>query len=319
VDFNGAPRELVIRNCHFRASRYASALSLGPGRMIVEDCLFEGNDARADGAAIVSHGRTTVQRCEFRQNSSSYLFGIGGAGGAITQVAAFGGSLLEVFDSTFEGNDAGGVGGAITVIGGDFMVLGSRFLGNSAGSRGGAIALYDVDSPLIENCLLDSNTGPIGAGIFSAGGYSTTIRGNTIVRSGTTAAPGEGIHVDGVTPTYIDRNIIAFGAGPGIRTVNERGGMIRCNVQYGNAGEPVTSLFQENNVAADPLFCGLDSGDYSIAFSSPADPANSPCGQRIGAFPSTCGAIAIERTTWSRIKLGPGLSGSLRTRPLSGR
>jgi hypothetical protein len=64
------------------------------------------------------------------------------------------------------------------------------------------------------------------------------------------------------------------------------GAMTRsCNLFWDNASDnPVLPT----EVELDPIFCGAVTGDFTISLQSPATPANSPCGQLMGAFPAVC-------------------------------
>ncbi|MEW6412117.1 MAG: right-handed parallel beta-helix repeat-containing protein [Candidatus Zixiibacteriota bacterium] len=69
--------------------------------------------------------------------------------------------------------------------------------------------------------------------------------------------------------------------------------MVRCSDAYGNG---VEDFHYEgfgpdddfDNFSADPMFCDMDAGDFTISTYSPCAPANSPCGLLVGAFGDSC-------------------------------
>jgi hypothetical protein len=77
---------------------------------------------------------------------------------------------------------------------------------------------------------------------------------------------------------------------------------------YGNDVWPdsfdVGGEFQfRDNVFKDPLFCGPEAGDFSIADESPCAEPNSPgeCGL-VGALEPSCRLTTRRRMTWGQIK-----------------
>jgi hypothetical protein len=59
------------------------------------------------------------------------------------------------------------------------------------------------------------------------------------------------------------------------------------------------------NVIADPLFCAVDPialRDVRIRSDSPAAPRNSAGCGLIGSAEMGCEAVAVEKTTWGRLK-----------------
>jgi hypothetical protein len=110
----------------------------------------------------------------------------------------------------------------------------------------------------------------------------------------------------------VERTIVAFGVGPG-GAVRCAGGVIpvlECVDVYGNEGGDWTDciagqLGANGNFSADPLFCKLGGGDFTLHTDSPCLPGNHPDGvdcDLIGALGLGCGAVGVERQTWARIK-----------------
>ena len=84
---------------------------------------------------------------------------------------------------------------------------------------------------------------------------------------------------------------------------------LECTDIWDNSGGDYVGCIAEKNgvdgnFSGDPLFCGPESGDFTIQLDSPCAPGNHPdgaaCGT-IGALPAACGT-PTEPTTWGAIK-----------------
>ena len=108
----------------------------------------------------------------------------------------------------------------------------------------------------------------------------------------------------------IHRSLFAMNAAHAVKGIwNGDVGEVQasCTDIYGNQfGDWVGLLLgmdQENgNFSLDPLFCGLDAGDFSVASQSPCLPSNNSCGVLIGALEEGCAPIALRPESWGRIK-----------------
>ncbi len=59
---------------------------------------------------------------------------------------------------------------------------------------------------------------------------------------------------------------------------------------------------EDNNIVADPMFCGADLDVFTIRADSPAAPGHpSGCGL-VGAYPVGCGSVSVEAASWGKIK-----------------
>jgi hypothetical protein len=176
--------------------------------------------------------------------------------------------------------------------------------------NGGILATSS--SPIIENNRIEFNR----EGIQLGGGQGARIAGNFI-------RPGflSGINLFGTQNALVERNtIVGYSGSAGIEWVSAGTDTIRNNniVSYGN-GIGVDCLndnraaFSCNNVVArtryrgctdrtgidgnisvDPLFCGVEDGDYSLSSNSPCAPGNHPDGHDcglIGAYEMACSAV----------------------------
>ena len=137
------------------------------------------------------------------------------------------------------------------------VITGNSITNNNA-EEGGGIGCFVFSSPSITNNTISENSADTkGGGIYCYYNSSATIT-NTIIWDNT-ASLGSDIYV------YFSDPSINY-----------------CDVMGGWDGE--------GNIDADPLFCNIDSGDYTLA-------ANSPCvgtgeyGVNMGAFGVGCGTI----------------------------
>ena len=134
--------------------------------------------------------------------------------------------------------------------------------------------------------------------------HHNTIANNT--GDGSTSRYGGGIVVERPGSPIIEQNIIAFSpTGGGIWCGNGATPTIRNNLAWQNSpadgvGDCPDWWMTEGNIIADPYFCDYAMGDYSLAADSPA--ITHPAGP-LGAIPEPgCPPVAVEPTTWGRIK-----------------
>ncbi len=186
---------LIIDHCRFIANGAGddggAIYSLGGAPTTITDTAFETNTAGpagGGGGGVLARGPLTVERCVFTLNEAL-------SGGAIY----FGPDASGTIDnSTFSQNRANndpqtaGKGGAVYLATtGDVNVSDSSFTGNTAATLGGAIATADAASAgtltiercgFTENLVLPTVTGDAGA-VYAGDGVPTTIRECTFVRN----------------------------------------------------------------------------------------------------------------------------------------
>jgi hypothetical protein len=126
--------------------------------------------------------------------------------------------------------------------------------------------------------------------------------------------PGSVIHVEGPGALTGERVIIAFAADGivPVRCANAGTAELFCCDLFGNSGGDwvgcvAGQLGLNNNFSADPLFCDVASGDFSLDGDSPCMPAHNSCGQLIGAEGYGCGDPTTVReglveSSWGRVK-----------------
>lgn len=159
-------------------------------------------------------------------------------------------------------------------------IIGCTIVGNSA-QRGGGIAFFDSYLPfyaIVSNCTISSNSSMLGSGIYSAG----------------------------ANPIVIE-SIIAFGTGSGaVECSFQSFPQFSCSNIYGTDGGDWTEciidqLGLNGNISEDPIFCDIDSNDFSLQGDSPCAPENNDCGVLMGAWPVGC-STNTSNLTWSAIK-----------------
>ncbi len=307
----------------------AIALNLN-AHIMIDDCRFEDNSAMSGGAIDTGmFGTLNVQGSTFESNTST------SAGGAIST----GWSDLTVEDCEFlENQSVQSSGGAISANGGDISFRATLFQGNNSGSVGGALAIsWNVNGSKtaedchfkdnhsdalggavfgnlrLTNCFLEGNTAPLGgwAGISNDTGMRFT--NCTLVGDPSNPASGGLWHANsaGFSGFRVTRSILTGAGGTFISCdVPDAYNPPRfeCSNVWGNAEGDWTEecmidlLGVDGNISADPMFCNPNAGNFSINANSPCSPANSECGELIGAFGIGCGLTATQETSISAVK-----------------
>ena len=226
-----------------------------PWPVWVLECRFEGNHAPAGGAIFVSsESELRADDSVFEQNHATF-------GGAIFN----GGGTLELDNCWFEGNSVNTYGGGIHFnTDGGSTVAGCTFLGNSA-NIGGGLSFRFGASPLFQYCTLAENsTSQIYVIENSAPQFE-----NCIVSHSPSGAAVASVDGDTSQPAF------------------------SCSDIWGNMGGDWSGLIADQagldeNFSADPLFCGLATGDLTLYDISPCLPASGPCLDQTGSQGQGC-------------------------------
>lgn len=128
---------------------YGGAISMDPGNVHVDNCIFINNSASTNGAAICNGGVDNS-----RNPFISHLF---------------------VNNSIFMGNDVGHDGGAISSYYGDSFIYNSYFSQNYAARDGGAIRVSLFSKAYVENCTFFNNSAGEWGGAYYSWVGDTTI------------------------------------------------------------------------------------------------------------------------------------------------
>lgn len=252
--------------------------SPGGGAFIFADCTLRRCVFTAcfEGGADV-RGTATLEECSFLGNSSF-------RGGGVSFIDGFPTTptLIDcVVADNFAYNDGGGV-----VVAGSWVVLQGCVIAGNEASNGGGVSATTLAYTDIIGCTITGNTASFAGG---AGG----------------------VYVDGDdTTANVSNCIISFSPqGQGIIDESTKGWPPSCTNVFGNAGgdwpggSPPGS--GDGDFSADPLFCGPESGDFTLSSQSPCLPGNHPDGvdcELIGALGEGCGPVGVEAETWAGIK-----------------
>ncbi len=132
--------------------------------------------------------------------------------------------------------------------------------------------------------------------------YGISFAGTSVIENNTIIGSEIAIHDFGSTPAPIGptiRNNIIWAPSPGAEewTGSFFPAVVTCN-NFRRIQDVV-----ENNIAADPQFCGaISEGEFFIGPESPCAPGNTPGCELIGALPVGC-STALKTASWTVIKL----------------
>ncbi len=116
-------------------------------RLLIENCLFEGNYANDGGGGIhIRYSSPLIRNCIFRENSATN-------GGAI-QFTGANGDL----DYCLLNDNTASYGAGIYIDGCSPEIVNCTISENTATTNGGAVVLYDWSYPTLTNCILWNDT-----------------------------------------------------------------------------------------------------------------------------------------------------------------
>ncbi|SYZ71895.1 exported hypothetical protein [Candidatus Zixiibacteriota bacterium] len=256
------------------------------------------------GGIYIEEASPTIDSCKFISCKDDM-----NAGGAIIISSGYNNAAPLITRSVFDGNLADvyndtwfGLGGAIAVYNYNSApsIDSCIFMNNVAKISGGAIYLAQAPNAQIAKCLFKANQAG-DATHTGHGGAIYTDDANTLQRCtfiGNSANEGAVLYAYGwgyvpFTVTF-DNNIAAGNLqSEAIRCAGTDCSIVfDCNVFWDNysnvSGLCDCSVMDANTHFIDPLFCDAVNGNYSISTNSICAPANSPCGQLIGAYTTNC-------------------------------
>jgi len=227
----------------------------------------------------------------------------------------------EIVGNTIIGNRAelGDGGGIYIVTGFDGTIIRGNWIeGNFAGDHGGGVYVAGVPSAVVveisENIILNNQANGRGETGESGGGIwleetDVWVHHNTIVQNtgnGPTTTYGGALTIHQPGSPIVEQNVIVFTQnGGGIFCHSGATPTIRNNLAWQNlpvdgAGLCETWTQGDGNVVADPLFCNMTAGVFSVGQGSPA--LTHPAGP-LGAYPTPgCQPIVVQPVTWSGLK-----------------
>ncbi len=236
-----------------------------------KECKINNSYAYEGGAVWLVDGAAAIFKdCEFNRNSAEFI------GGAVSCADSSAPKFIRCkFESNFS-HSGGGIFAANSTV----SLLGCLFYGNFALDFGGAVSLANANASFI-NCTITHN---------SAG-----IKGGAVVLSSCN--------------TWFQNSIISFNFNPDGESVyvikrNDSCGKATfdCSDLYGNEGGDWTGTISgqlgiNGNFTSNPEYCDATAADFSLKSISLCAPANSPCGELVGAFDANCVSTHISPVT----------------------
>lgn len=266
----------VLTGCTFSGNEasqgcggmFTAAYEIPSTSTTLTDCVFSGNSAViAAGGLVLQEYAATIANCVFSGNTSLRAGGL-----YVSGRGTFSNCIISDNSALFSG-------GGVVNDAGSPEYIDCTFFNNSANDSGGAVSCINATTPTFTNCTYHGNSSENGSGLSCSGN---------------------------ALPTF-ENGIIAFGLG-GKSVVLDPTSEVEfscCDI-FGNAGgDWVGDIADQNetngNFSDDPLFCGPEAEDFTIANSSPCLDAPG-CGL-VGAWGSGCsGPTATERTSWGGVK-----------------
>jgi hypothetical protein len=193
-------------------------------------------------------------------------------------------------------------GGGLNCTGASPLIEDCWFVSNSATS--GAGMFLASSSARVRRCVFRANSASFGSGM-SFLSSAAVVTNCTFCRNGGSGTPQGTIYCFNTPAPTIGRCVIAFGtAGPAMTCVGGAAPVTTHSIVYGNAGGNTLCGSPGDNLAADPLLCGVDAGNVAVCANSPCLPANNAWGESLGALGSGCGSCTspVEPASWGRVK-----------------
>ena len=262
---------------------------------------FETAPSADNGAGILCRGSSArIRNCEFVDNHSN-------EGGAISFFSS--GDSSSVVDCAFYDNSALDRAGAIYNYWHTVRLERCVFINNTAGSGGGGAVYCQHATLAVLYCDFLANSAPGSGGALCCYEASPSVNYSTFYYNN---AVSGAITCKSNSSPQVSTTIIAgstVGAGLACTDGTCSPILLCCDI-YGNAGGDYTGCIADQfavdgNFSADPLFCDIWNGDFSVEACSPCLPGNNPYGAPpgCGSHESGCGCgEATEPVTWGSIK-----------------
>jgi hypothetical protein len=292
----------TIRGCRFIENSTAGGGGGGgglyafwngpPPAVLIEDCEFRGNQAPGEGGASILGG--LVKNCRIEGNQAT-----SGVGGIFLTVSTMEQCVIADNTSDLVGGGCGVYRSRVT----DCQIMRNRAQwGGGVGDSGGST---------IERCVIFDNEAELGGGLYIDSLEPSSLVRCTLVRN--RAQEGSGVAVTAMEPTVhrLDASIVARGiGGSAIACFGGATMDMSCTDLFANEGGDFVGCVAEQegkvgNFSADPSFCDEANDDFTLPKDSPCMPGFHPLGTDcgfIGALEQGCGVVAVEATTWGRIK-----------------
>jgi predicted outer membrane repeat protein len=167
---------------------------------------------------------------------------------------------------------------------------------NGYDMHSGAI-FFSASSPTLINCVFADNTALTSGGAIKCKGSSPRFINCTFVNN--TSPSGASVFLLATSQPIFENCIIAFSRFGEAILCNENSSFanLTCSNLFSNEGgdwiDCLTEQFDSKltingNISADPEFCDIESGNYSLLSSSPCKAENNSCNLNIGAVITEC-------------------------------
>jgi len=209
--------------------------------------------------------------------------------GAALQALAPSPSPRGLFSTTIQGfTITGGNDSGIRITRSDPVFRDCIIRENSSPSSGGGVRCWDA-SPTFEDCIIAGNTATFGGGAWINMDSEPKFENCTFV-SNSASGGGGGLFSNGSSDPMLDRCILAFSVMGEAMTCQGGGdARVSCCDLFGNAdGDELCGDDYGGNFSADPLFCDLGDGDWTLATGSPCLPEGNGCNELVGALGLGC-------------------------------
>lgn len=288
-----------IRNSSFvndSAYQGAAIMHDTSAHLSVVNCQFLDNRALGRGGGISTSGSILVDSCSFVGNrATDDWLGFGG-GLSIIQGAP------TIIRSNFEQNYAAYEGGGIYCqFSSNPSIRGCSFTQNRISIFGGAaVSGHDRDTILIDSCLFDANERS--AIYLSHYSFLTLTRSTLFANTAQAAHLGAHIQFYNMSSGTVTNSILASGQ-VGVAIANFEPAPVFPGMDttasctntdiYGNAGGDwvggiASQAAINGNLSADPLFCDMNAGDFTLRDNSPCAPPQHPSHTLIGLLGVGC-------------------------------
>lgn len=208
----------------------------------------------------------------------------------------------------FESQSSGGVQAPVV---GELTIENAVFVGQPA-SSGATVLLLPGSLMHLRRCAIQWVQGD---GVFFRCLWSSglSFSGCSILSCD---ADGSLIHLTDDASVQFDSCLFADnGWGPIVLNEGAGGLAMSCSNMFGNSGGDYSGPFAgfhgvSGNISADPQFCDVDSGDYTLFIGSPCLPDHNECGSLIGAYGLGCSGKTVHVSTAGSDISGTGSEGN---------
>jgi hypothetical protein len=220
---------------------------------------------------------------------------------------------LTIRRSRFVGNVRDGdTGGALAVVNyPTALIEDSWFEANQARGAGAILLAGSPAHHIIRRCTFVGNDAGLGeGGAIQSSSHTLTIEGCTFFGNGQQidwATAGSAITLNGSIQA-LRNSVIAANTGDQAVGLSGTGSVqSSCNVYWANPlGDASGFVLDATDLTVDPQFCDAAALDFTVNETSPCLPGNghAACVELIGAWGEGCGTIAVDPSSWGKVKSG---------------